>query len=54
MAASWHRLRGVMIVAEGTGRTERLRLRDAGQLTDEAMRELQRQLDLEEVALEST
>ncbi len=46
--ATWRRLRVLMMDAE---RTELLRLRDEGRLPDEAMRELQRQLDLEEAAL---
>lgn len=47
-SAAWQRLRGLMLEAE---RTELLRLRDAGQLPDEAMREMQRTLDLEEAAV---
>lgn len=47
-SATWRRLRNLMLVAE---RAELLRLRDTGQLTDEAMREMQRELDLEEASL---
>lgn len=47
-SARWRRLRIVMLEAE---RAELLRLRNSGQLPDEAMRELQRTLDLEEAAL---
>lgn len=47
-SATWRRLRGVMLEAE---RAELLRLRDSGRLPDEAMREMQRALDLEEAAL---
>ena len=47
-SAIWRRLRAVMLEAE---RAELLRLRDEGRLPDEAMRELQRELDLEEAAL---
>lgn len=47
-SAAWQRLRGLMLEAE---RAELLRLRDAGQLPDEAMREMQRTLDLEEAAV---
>ena len=47
-SATWRRLRGVMLDAE---RAELLRLRDSGRLPDEAMREMQRSLDLEEAAL---
>lgn len=49
-SATWRRLRALMLEAE---RAELLRLRDAGQLPDEAMREMQRGLDLEEAALSS-
>jgi len=45
---TWRRLRAVMLEAE---RSELVRLRDAGRLPDEAMREMQRQLDLEEAAV---
>ena len=47
-SATWRRLRGIMLEAE---RAELLRLRDAGQLPDEAMREMQRTLDLEEAVV---
>lgn len=47
-SATWRRLRGVMLDAE---RGELLQLRDTGRLPDEAMREMQRSLDLEEAAL---
>jgi CPA1 family monovalent cation:H+ antiporter len=47
-SAAWRRIRGAMLEAE---RTELIRLRDAGQLPDEALREMQRQLDFEEVSL---
>ena len=47
-SATWRRLRGLMLEAE---RAELLRLRDAGQLPDEAMREMQRTLDLEEAVV---
>lgn len=47
-SAIWRRLRAVMLEAE---RTELLRQRDAGRLPDEAMREMQLALDLEEAAL---
>ena len=47
-SAVWTRLRGLMLTAE---RAELVRLRDAGQLSDEAMREMQRTLDLEEAAV---
>lgn len=47
-SATWRRLRGVMLEAE---RDELLRLRDAGRLPEEAMREMQDQIDLEEAAL---
>jgi NhaP-type Na+/H+ or K+/H+ antiporter len=47
-SAAWRRLRGSMLEAE---RAELIRLRDAGQLPDEALREMQRQLDFEEVGL---
>ncbi len=50
-SATWRRLRRLMLDAE---RTELLRLRDAGRLPDEAMREMQRALDLEEAALISS
>ena len=35
----------------GSERAELVRLRDVGQLPDEALREMQRQLDFEEVGL---
>jgi CPA1 family monovalent cation:H+ antiporter len=47
-SAAWRRIRAAMLEAE---RTELIRLRDAGQLPDEALREMQRQLDFEEVSL---
>jgi Na+/H+ antiporter len=47
-SAAWRRLRASMLEAE---RAELIRLRDAGQLPDEALREMQRQLDFEEVSL---
>jgi CPA1 family monovalent cation:H+ antiporter len=47
-SAAWRRLRAGMLEAE---RGELIRLRDAGQLPDEALREMQRQLDFEEVGL---
>nr|MDP9497918.1 cation:proton antiporter [Actinomycetota bacterium] len=47
-SATWRRLRFLMLDAE---RAELLRLRDEGRLPDEAMRELQRRLDLEEASL---
>jgi len=47
-SATWRRLRGVMLEAE---RAELLRLRDEGRLPDEAMREMQRTLDLEEAVV---
>ena len=47
-SAVWRRLRGTMLEAE---RAELLRLRDAGQLPEEALREMQLTLDLEEAAL---
>lgn len=47
-SATWRRLRSLMLDAE---RAELLRLRDAGQLPDEAMREMQRALDLEEAVV---
>jgi CPA1 family monovalent cation:H+ antiporter len=48
-SAAWRRLRAEMLAAE---RAELVRLRDAGQLPDEALREMQRQLDFEEVGLQ--
>ena len=50
-SATWRRLRSAMLEAE---RGELLRLRDAGRLPDEAMREMQRLLDLEEAALSAS
>ncbi|HEU0103706.1 MAG TPA: Na+/H+ antiporter [Mycobacteriales bacterium] len=47
-SATWRQLRGVMLDAE---RGELLRLRNSGRLPDEAMREMQLSLDLEEAAL---
>lgn len=47
-SAAWRRLRASMLEAE---RAELIRLRDAGQLPDEALREMQKQLDFEEVSL---
>jgi CPA1 family monovalent cation:H+ antiporter len=47
-SAGWRRLRAEMLMAE---RAELVRLRDSGQLPDEALREMQRQLDFEEVGL---
>lgn len=47
-SAAWRRIRAAMLEAE---RAELVRLRDAGQLPDEALREMQRQLDFEEVTL---
>jgi CPA1 family monovalent cation:H+ antiporter len=47
-SAAWRRIRASMLEAE---RAELVRLRDAGQLPDEALREMQRQLDFEEVSL---
>ncbi len=47
-SATWRRLRGIMLEAE---RAELLRLRDEGQLSDEAMREMQRTIDLEEAVV---
>jgi CPA1 family monovalent cation:H+ antiporter len=47
-SATWRRLRAAMLEAE---RAELVRLRDAGQLPDEALREMQLQLDFEEVGL---
>ncbi len=47
-SAAWRRLRAAMLEAE---RAELVRLRDAGQLPDEALREMQKQLDFEEVTL---
>ncbi len=49
-SASWRRLRRLMLQAE---RDELLRLRSEGRLPDEAMREMQRELDLEEAAVNS-
>jgi len=50
-SSTWRRLRALMLEAE---RAELLRMRDAGRLPDEAMRDMQRQLDLEEAALSAT
>lgn len=50
-SSAWRRLRRLMLQAE---RAELLRLRDTGQLPDEAMREMRRRLDLEEAALSVT
>ena len=47
-SAAWRRLRGQMLEAE---RAELLRLRNSGELPDDAMRELQGQLDFEEAGL---
>jgi hypothetical protein len=47
-SAAWRRIRAAMLEAE---RAELVRLRDAGQLPDEALREMQKQLDFEEVSL---
>lgn len=47
-SAAYRRLRGAMISAE---REALVRLRAEGRLSDEAMRELQRELDLEELQL---
>jgi Na+/H+ antiporter len=47
-SAAWRRIRASMLEAE---RAELIRMRDAGQLPDEALREMQRQLDFEEVSL---
>jgi Na+/H+ antiporter len=47
-SAAWRRIRASMLEAE---RAELIRLRDAGQLPDEALREMQKQLDFEEVSL---
>ena len=47
-SAAWRRLRAAMLDAE---RQELVALRDRGDLSDVALRELQRELDLEEAAL---
>ena len=50
-SATWRRLRAMMLEAE---RTELTAMRNAGRLPDEAMREMQQQLDFEEAALLAT
>jgi len=48
-SAAWRRLRAMMLEAE---RAELLRLRNTGELPEDAMRELQARLDLEEAGLQ--